>query len=488
MWQVQAICGLHQPVAAGLLWGEGWVADRRPRRIPKKNEELCALLCHGVEFLGVECLVETVKGSRSLPALCEVRIRGEGWSGGESWKGMIMEKRHFGLIAGLGCLAIVLLAIVVTVPLFLLPVRVQRKVGQDPTLTATPNPGLGATQEIIPTLTLPPTSLAYQPVPPEGSFTALYERLNPGVVNIQVYVERGGLSGSGAGSGFILDDEGHIVTNHHVVVGANQVTAIFHDSTEAEAEIVGMDDDSDLAIIQVDNLPATVRPLLLGDSDVVDVGQWVLAIGNPFGLGSSMSLGIVSAVGRMIPSGATPFAIPQAIQTDAAINPGNSGGPLLNLQGEVIGVNAQIASGGAPANAGVGFAIPSNVVRIVAPVLIQSGAYRWPWLGVEGGSVNLTVMEANDLGTQQGAYIDRVVPDGPADEAGLQGSSGIEIIEGVKVPVGGDVIVAIEGIRVIDFSDLLSHVAFKAVDDAVELTILRDGGRQQVTVELIARP
>jgi 2-alkenal reductase len=399
---------------------------------------------------------------------------------------MIMEKRHFALIAGLGCFAIVLLAVVVTVPLLLFPIQVRRMVGRNPAPTATSIPGMGATQEIIPTLTLPPTRL--EPVSPEESFTALYEQLNPGVVNIQVYVERGGMSGSGAGSGFILDRKGHIVTNNHVVAGANRVTVIFYDSTEDEAEMVGTDDDSDLAVIQVDSLPETVHPLPLGDSDLVDVGEWVVAIGNPFGLGSSMSLGIVSAVGRMIPSGTTPFAIPQAIQTDAAINPGNSGGPLLNLQGEVIGVNAQIASGGASTNAGVGFAIPSNVVRIVAPVLIEAGTYEWPWLGVEGGSVSLVIMEANDLKTQLGAYIDRVVPDGPADEAGLQGSSGVKVIEGVRVPVGGDVIIEVDGTRVIDFSDLLSHVAHKVPGDLVELTVLRDGGRRQLTVELTARP
>jgi S1-C subfamily serine protease len=402
---------------------------------------------------------------------------------------MTMEKRHFALIAGLGCLGVFLPAIVVAVPLlFLFPIQASRTVAPNLAPTATLIPGLGATQEVIPTLTLPPTRLEYESIPPEESFTDLYEGSNPGVVNIQVYVDRGGMSGSGAGSGFILDGEGHIVTNNHVVADANQVTVIFHDGTEAKAEVIGTDDDSDLAVILVDSLPATVRPLPLGDSDLVDVGEWVIAIGNPFGLGSSMSLGIVSAVGRMIPSGATPFAIPQAIQTDAAINPGNSGGPLLDLEGEVIGVNAQIASGGALANAGVGFAIPSNVVRMVAPVLIESGAYQWSWLGIEGTSVNLAIMEANDLETQYGAYVDGVVPDGPAEEAGLQGSSGIDVIEGVRVPVGGDVIIEVEGTRVIDLSDLLSHIAFKAPGDVVELTIVRGGERQRVSVELTARP
>jgi S1-C subfamily serine protease len=399
-----------------------------------------------------------------------------------------MEKKHFALIAGVGCFAVILLAIAVALPLLLIPTQVRRMVSEAPVATSTPIPGLVATQEIIPTLTLPPTRLGYQPAPSEEPLTTLYEQINPGVVSIQVYVERGGVSGSAAGSGFVLDDEGHIVTNNHVVADATQVTVLYYDGTEAEAEIVGTDDDSDLAVIQVDSLPANVHPLLLGDSDLVDVGEWVVAIGNPFGLGSSMTLGIVSAVGRTIPSGATPFAIPQAIQTDAAINPGNSGGPLLDLGGEVIGVNAQIASGGAPANAGVGFAIPSNVVRIVVPVLMEAGAYEWPWLGVEGGSVNLTIMEANDLETQRGAYIDAVVPDGPADEAGLQGSSGVEVIEGVRVPVGGDVIVEFEGTPIIDFSDLLSRIAFREPGDAVELTILRGGERQKVVVTLDARP
>jgi S1-C subfamily serine protease len=399
-----------------------------------------------------------------------------------------MERKHFALIAGVGCVIVILLAIAVTLPLLLIPIQVRRVVSETPVPTSTPIPGLVATQEVIPTLTLPPTHLENQPVPPEESFTALYEQINPGVVSIQVYVERGGVSGSGAGSGFILDDEGHIVTNNHVVADATQVTVLYYDGTEAKAEIVGTDDDSDLAVIHVDSLPDNVHPLSLGDSDLVDVGEWVVAIGNPFGLGSSMTLGIVSAVGRTIASGATPFAIPQAIQTDAAINPGNSGGPLLDLKGEVIGVNAQIASGGVQANAGVGFAIPSNVVRVVAPVLVEAGAYDWPWLGVEGGSVNLTIMEANNLETQHGAYIDTVVPDGPADEAGLQGSSGAEVVEGVSVPVGGDVIVELEGTPIIDFSDLLSRIAFREPGDMVELTILRGGERQKVTVKLDARP
>jgi S1-C subfamily serine protease len=411
-----------------------------------------------------------------------------------------VNKTRFFLIAGIGCSILVLLLVVVGGLLFAVPLqfrigRVAEATDESPTWT--PIPGLKETQEAIPPLTLPPQGT--QITPPAGSpqaipeieshvLTSLYEQLNPGVVNIQVYIQRGELIGQGAGSGFVLDKEGYIITNNHVVAEANQVTAVFYNGIEAEARVTGTDADSDLAVIQVDELPEGVHPLTVGDSDQVRVGEYVIAIGNPFGLGSSMTIGIVSAVGRTIPTGVTPFAIPQAIQTDAAINPGNSGGPLLNLKGEVIGVNAQIATSGTGTNAGVGFAIPANIVRRVAPVLIESGSYQWPWLGVEGTSVNLVIMRANNLEIQQGAYIDGVVPDGPAAEAGLQGSSGTRQVNGFDVPVGGDVVIEADGKPVADFSDLLVDIAFKNPGDVIELTILRDNQRQQVTVELVPRP
>jgi 2-alkenal reductase len=252
--------------------------------------------------------------------------------------------------------------------------------------------------------------------------------------------------------------------------------------------VIGTDPDSDLALLRVEVLPEGVRPLPLADSDQVRVGEWVLAIGNPFGYGSSMSFGIVSAIGRTIESGATPFNIPQAIQTDAAINPGNSGGPLLNLRGEVVGVNAQIATSGVAANSGVGFAIPANVVRMVAPALISQGRYAWPWLGVRGESVNLLVAEANGLETQAGAYLHAVEPGGPADEAGLRGSSGTTAVDGVELPVGGDVVVAVNGQPVQDFNALLEAIAFGQPGDTLELTVLREGEQVQVPVTLAPRP
>jgi 2-alkenal reductase len=384
---------------------------------------------------------------------------------------------------------------VAAVAFFIIPTQFSSTTGTG----AQPSPvtDTQATQVAIPVLTLPAAvtepEVAAQLPPVQGGLdpdseplSALYGQLNPGVVNIQVFLGQG--QGGGAGSGFIMDEQGHIVTNNHVVAGAELVTVVFYNGIEAEADIIGTDDDSDLAVIKVAELPSGTHPLPLGDSDQVVVGEWVIAIGNPFGLGSSMTLGIVSAVGRTIASGATPFSIPQAVQTDAAINPGNSGGPLLNLQGEVIGVNAQIATSGVGVNSGVGFAIPVNVVRRVAPVLIEVGSYQWPWLGIEGGSVTFLVAQANNLETQQGAYIQSVVPGGPAERAGLRGSSGVTTIEGVEVPVGGDIIIEADGRPVIDFNDLLIDIAFRAPGDEMNLTIIRDGQRQQITLTLEARP
>jgi len=321
----------------------------------------------------------------------------------------------------------------------------------------------------------------------ESSLDALYQDVNPGVVNIHVYVAQEGLVGSGAGSGFVIDEEGHIVTNQHVVAEANLVTVVFCEGTEVEAAIVGTDAHSDLAVVKVDQLPEGVHPLSLGASSTVSPGDWVIAIGNPFSLGSSMTLGIVSAVGRTIPTAETPFSIPSAIQTDAAINPGNSGGPLLTMDGQVVGVNAQIQST-TGTNSGVGFSIPSDVVNLVYPTLIEQGVYAWPWLGVSGTEVSMLVQEANDVDTQDGAYINEVVANSPAAEAGLQGSTAQRRILGQVVPVGGDIIIEVDGEPVEDFTDVLTTVAFRQPGDAVELTVLRDGEQRQMTVELTKRP
>lgn len=374
-----------------------------------------------------------------------------------------------------------------------------RQVGR--TEVQTPVPTLTPSAPIRPTDVLPETGTEQegqgeqsQPKWPgllNTDLVALHNQLAPGVVSIQVLVQRGafGDAGTGAGSGFILDDEGHIVTNSHVVSDADRVIVIFFDGTEAEGEVVGSDDDSDLAIVRVDEMPDRVHSLPLADSDNVRVGEWVVAIGNPFGLTSSMTVGIVSALGRTIQSLAPGFSIPQAIQTDAAINPGNSGGPLINITGEVIGVNAQIAtSGGTRASAGVGFAIPSNAVRRVAPALIQNGFYEWPWLGVTGRSVNLAIMRANQLQNQHGAYIDEIVSGGPADAAGLRGSSGTRQVNGLDVPVGGDVVIEVDGRPMVNFDAMLGEIASRTPGETVRLTVLRNGTPVQVDVILEPRP
>jgi S1-C subfamily serine protease len=315
----------------------------------------------------------------------------------------------------------------------------------------------------------------------------LYQSVSPGVVSINVLVSSAGQSGQGAGSGFVFDEAGHIVTNNHVVENSNLLVVIFQDGSQSRAEIVGTDPYSDLAVIQVENLPDSAIPLPLGDSTTIVTGDWVIAIGNPFGLNSSMSLGIVSAVGRTIPV-TNSFSIPEAIQTDAAINPGNSGGPLLNLKGQVVGVNAQIASGGTMANAGVGFSIPANTVRRVVPALIDIGAFQWPWLGIEGTSVNLFLTQGNNISVERGAYIVRVIPRGPAEQAGLQGGSSLVNVDGVDVPTGGDVIIAADGERIDDYSELLAIIASHDPGTSINLTILRNGEEQQISVTLGPRP
>jgi 2-alkenal reductase len=411
-----------------------------------------------------------------------------------------MSKKTAGWLIGGGCLIVILLMVVAGLLAARLVIAARTAytetarptvVWQAPLPTSTPVPLQRSTPaprapEVAPT----PAPLNPLPAIQGGSMpssellSALYDRLNPAVVNIQVQTAQGGSTGSG----FIIDDQGNIVTNNHVVDGAQTVIVVFFDGHEELADVIGTDDDSDLAVIRVDNLPANVRAVPLGDSDTVMVGEWVMALGSPFGLGSSFTLGIVSARGRTIPSGVTPFSIPEAIQTDAAINPGNSGGPLLNLRGEVIGVNAQIASSGVRANAGVGFAIPANIVAKVVPALIEDGEYVWPWLGISGGSVNLYIQQANRLDRQAGAYISQVSSGGPAERAGLRGSTGTRNLQGQNVPVGGDVVVAIDGQGVENFGDLLRLVAAREPGDVVELTVLRDGRERAVEVTLDPRP
>jgi len=317
----------------------------------------------------------------------------------------------------------------------------------------------------------------------------MYSRLNPSVVNITVYLNQDGVLDSFAqGSGFIFDDLGHIITNAHVVHGTDGVEVTFSDGLIREATVVGEDLHSDLAVIKVE-LPEGIISIPLGVMDELAVGQTVVAIGNPFGLEGTLTRGIVSALGRTIPA-LTIFSIPQAIQTDAAINPGNSGGPLLNLNGEVIGVNAQIeTSGTSDSNIGVGFAIPVSIIRRVVPALIETGHYDWPWLGVSGYTVNPPLVEAMNLPVEQGAYVSSLTEGGPAQAAGLQATTEVITQDGRQVEVGGDVITAIDGQPVKTFDDMLVYLTLQTTPgQQVTLTILRDGQYQDISVQLGTRP
>jgi len=296
------------------------------------------------------------------------------------------------------------------------------------------------------------------------------------------------------GSGFVWDKSGDIVTNNHVVDGADSITVTFHDGTTVPGKVIGADPDSDLAVVKVDVPAGQLQPVQLADSTQVKVGQFAIAIGNPFGEESTMTTGIVSALGRSLPvndgnvQGPT-YTIPDVIQTDAPINPGNSGGVLLNDQGQVIGVTSAIESP-VRASSGVGFAIPSAIVQKVVPALIQTGHYEHPWLGISGTSLNPDLAQAMNLkADQRGALVVDVVPNSPADKAGLLGSNRQVTIQGEQARVGGDVIVAIDGQPVKAFDDLVAYLARSTeVGQTVSLTVLRQGQEQTVKVTLAARP
>jgi 2-alkenal reductase len=321
----------------------------------------------------------------------------------------------------------------------------------------------------------------------ENLLVDLYQRVNPSVVHILVYTNRNDALPLGSGSGFVFDTSGRIVTNNHVVEDGNDFEVVFSDSSRRWAEVIGTDVDSDLAVIQVESLPANIFPVTLGNSDQLRVGQFVIAIGNPFGEQGSMSLGIISGLGRSLESqrqldnSGGRYSLPQVIQTDAPINPGNSGGPLLNLAGEVVGVNSAIRTT-TGVNSGVGFSIPVNAVRRVIPKLIEEGQYIYAYMGVQIQSLNLNLQDRLGLPRPSGAYVTGITPDGPAEDAGLipaQGDDGR----------GGDLIVAIDGQQVQDTEQLISYLVFNAdVGQTVELTVLRDGETISVPLTLGARP
>ena len=314
----------------------------------------------------------------------------------------------------------------------------------------------------------------------QESLINLYQRANPAVVYIIV-------SSTASGSGFVYSGDGYIVTNDHVVEAGRSYEVVFASGERRRAELVGTDADSDLAVLKVDDLPDRVEPLPLAGVDDIQVGQFVVAIGNPFGEQGSMSLGIVSGLGRSLPSqragasGST-YSLPQVIQTDAPINPGNSGGPLLNLDGEVVGVNAAIAST-TGTNSGVGFSIPVAAVWQVVPSLIENGEYVYPYIGASfDAQVSLDELSVYGVSQTQGAYVVGVTPGSPADEAGLIAAS-------PSTGRGGDLIVAIDGQAIDDFSDLNGYLVFHTtVGQTIEISVLRDGERVVLPLKLGARP
>ena len=314
----------------------------------------------------------------------------------------------------------------------------------------------------------------------------LYETVNPAVVNIQVQQRVGNLPQGnqlqlGQGSGFIFDAFGHIVTNFHVVDGAETLNVIFADGRSSVAEIVGTDPGSDLAVILVKDLPKGFLPLSLGDSNALRVGEQVVAIGNPFGLQGTMTTGIVSALGRTLPSqgSGAQFSIPSVIQTDTAINPGNSGGPLLNLAGEVVGINTAIEST-VRQFSGVGFAVPSDAVGRIVPALIERGDFLHPWLGISGADLNSQIRQELGLDQDQiGILVVAVLEGGPASEAGLRTYDGGQ----------GDLITSIDGVAILDFEDLLTYITGEtSVGQTITLRVLRDSQQIDISVKLGERP
>ncbi len=347
----------------------------------------------------------------------------------------------------------------------------------------------------------PPAALSDVIGAEERLLADIYQRVAPAVVAIIARGRDGDDSLRGQGSGFLIDEAGRIVTNAHVIHGAAEFEVRFHDGRSAPAALLGADGYSDLALLQVDGRHvAGLAPLPLADSDAVTPGQRAIVIGNPFGLNSSMTLGIVSATGRQLPpallpqSGLPPdFSNPAIIQVDAAISPGNSGGPVLNARGEVIGVATAIRSAGGDFQ-GVGLAIPANTLRRVAPELAADGQVRYAWLGIsslreEDGFALPALVTALGLTANKGVLVDRVTPGSPAHRAGLQGGLEPVTLRGVEVCAGGDIIVAINGHFVDNLDELLAWlVSYGHPGDEVTLLVVRGEETLEVPLALGARP
>jgi S1-C subfamily serine protease len=353
-----------------------------------------------------------------------------------------------------------------------------------PTLSA-------ASPSVIPVLAVNPNLTVDQDL-----LVRLYDTVSPGVVLIQQV----GDTGSGLGSGFVYNTDGYVVTNYHVVEGATDLEVDFPSGYKTRGTIKATDLDSDLAVIKVKAPEEQLHPVPLGDSDTVKVGQTVVAIGNPFGLNNTMTMGIISAKGRTMDSMRQTddggfYSTGDILQTDASINPGNSGGPLLNLNGEVVGLNRSIRTtvsnaDGEPVNSGIGFAVSVNIIRRVVPVLIQNGSYDYPYLGIStppGGDLSLLEREELGLTTTSGAYLMEVLSGSPADKAGLIGGHKTTRIRGLNG--GGDLIIAVDGRPVKVFGDLMSYIMTnKSPGDSIIVRVIRDNQEKEFTLTLGKRP
>jgi S1-C subfamily serine protease len=317
----------------------------------------------------------------------------------------------------------------------------------------------------------------------------IYKRVSPGVVFIE-NIDDDDPEGGGSGSGIVYDTEGHIITNEHVIRGAEAIRVYFSDDTIAEATVLGVDSDADLAVIKVDVPQNVLTPLELGTSSNLQVGQVAIAIGNPYGYERTLTVGYISALGRVLQQESR-FSIADVIQTDAAINPGNSGGPLLDSSGLIIGVNSYYRpSSPVGGSVGIGFAVPVDEVKMVIPSLIADGRYRHPWLGINGYTLRPELIEAMELPTEYGALIALVIEGSPCEKAGLRGGTSEIEVPGYPdpIPAGGDIVVAIDEAAVHGMDDIITYLQHTRVGQVITLTVIRDGEQLPIPVELGERP
>ena len=319
------------------------------------------------------------------------------------------------------------------------------------------------------------------------SLIDIFEKAEPGVVRVNTQRNQTENETGGVGSGFVFDKKGHIITNAHVIEDSTKTVVTFLDGRSYNAQIIGVDKYTDIGVIKVNADLKLLHPLSLGDSSNLQVGEPITAIGNPFGLSGSMTSGIISQMGRLLPSNSG-FSIPDVIQTDAAINPGNSGGPLLNMRGEIVGINTAIQSTTGEFT-GVGFAIPSQTVAKIVPTLIKEGEYKHPWIGISGKDIDPDTANILGLKDTLGFLIITVVEDSPAFDAGLIGSNETIKVEGREYLIGGDIITTVDGIDVRKIDDILIHLQrVKTVGDEMVLEILRENRTTSVTIILQERP